>query len=1131
MLDETLENLKIKPLPKKPKENQFFIEKKEDAQLPTIIDKTGEKLINMQDFMTNIYNELGIINKDKIVPRKPAIDIEKTFDIPEEPTITIDPKKELNIITDIVKTSETIIIKPKNFKDDKLKELEDTEQLEELQKTEELLEPPSIEPIIKSEYSKKYKGIADDPDFDENKSLGDTTYKNRLPKAKQNIIIKASDYYLYNRETFINFINNLFLPYKEELLQEEKDIAEGKINISCDDSLKKDFSLLTHQNIVRDYINVFTPYRGVLLYHGLGSGKTCSSIAITEGIKNDKQVIVMTPASLRDNYVEELKKCGDYLYKKNQFWEFVDIKKYTDDLKSISNILKLPEQHIIKNGGAWFVNVQKKPNYETLRFEQQQQINEQINIMIKHKYEFISYNGLRNNHLISLTNNHTINPFSNKIVVIDEAHNFISRIVNKLGRNSSLSMKLYNYLMEAENCKIILLTGTPIINYPNEISILFNILRGSIKTYSCKFADGKHKTITKDYLEKIFKNENIFNHIDNLEYNSLKKELIVTKNPFGFVKTNKDKIQYSSDTLTSDEFKQKIQNVFSTNNIPIVSNVIQEDSYKALPDDFEQFKELFIDKKNNMKNTDMFKMRIVGLTSYFRSAQEQLMPLYDEDKIQIIHVPMSDFQFSVYEEARIQERKLEKNNKSKKYKNKLKKDEVYSDTVSTYRIFSRAFCNFVFPRPTIKRPMPNKDEDIQAVLNTVDKKENIAEDVLDVIKPQEKINDMDGIYEQDDIDDIRKEQSEVKDTSYQKRIEESLIQLETHSSKYLSEQGLLNYSPKFYALLKNIANNDNKGIHLLYSQFKTLEGIGIFKLVLKENGFAEFKLKKSNTGEYLLYIENENIGKPMFAAYTGSETPEEREIIKNVLNSNWKLVPSSIVNQLNTISENNYYGDVIKVLMITSSGAEGISLKNVRFVHIMEPYWHPVRPQQVIGRARRICSHNDLPKELQTVDVFLYLMKFTDKQIENMSIDIKLNDHSKKDKNRILTSDEFLYEISQIKEELNKELLTNVKQSSIDCSIHSRSSSKEIINCFSIGNPNNNKNIYTPNIAKQETDKLMQLNKKTIGIKLYKIKSTNYAINKEDNKIYDYDAYKKGDLVLIGKLETDTNGKNKIVKL
>ena len=67
--------------------------------------------------------------------------------------------------------------------------------------------------------------------------------------------------------------------------------------------------------------------------------------------------------------------------------------------------------------------------------------------------------------------------------------------------------------------------------------------------------------------------------------------------------------------------------------------------------------------------------------------------------------------------------------------------------------------------------------------------------------------------------------------------------------------------------------------------------------------------------------------------------------------------------------------------MITSSGSEGITLKNTRFVHIIEPYWHPVRTDQVIGRARRICSHQDLPEQYKTVEVFMYLMTFTHEQL------------------------------------------------------------------------------------------------------------------------------------------------------
>ena len=66
--------------------------------------------------------------------------------------------------------------------------------------------------------------------------------------------------------------------------------------------------------------------------------------------------------------------------------------------------------------------------------------------------------------------------------------------------------------------------------------------------------------------------------------------------------------------------------------------------------------------------------------------------------------------------------------------------------------------------------------------------------------------------------------------------------------------------------------------------------------------------------------------------------------------------------------------------MITASGAEGINLKNVRYVHLIEPYWHPVRIEQVIGRARRICSHKDLPPEQRNIETFLYITKLSDSQ-------------------------------------------------------------------------------------------------------------------------------------------------------
>jgi hypothetical protein len=61
---------------------------------------------------------------------------------------------------------------------------------------------------------------------------------------------------------------------------------------------------------------------------------------------------------------------------------------------------------------------------------------------------------------------------------------------------------------------------------------------------------------------------------------------------------------------------------------------------------------------------------------------------------------------------------------------------------------------------------------------------------------------------------------------------------------------------------------------------------------------------------------------------------------------------------------NNFTGKICRMFMITQSGAEGISLKNVRQVHMMEPFWNYVRLEQVQGRAIRICSHKDLPLDI-----------------------------------------------------------------------------------------------------------------------------------------------------------------------
>ena len=981
--------------------------------------------------------------------------------------------------------------------------------------------------------------------------IGDEVLANRLGKQDKDkqVVIGASSYYLSNRKIFIDFISSLFDKYKKEIGLEALQEA------SCTRS--EDFSPMTHQKIVRDYLSLYTPYRGLLLYHGLGSGKTCTSIAIAEGLKTRNQIIVMTPASLRTNYIEELKKCGDSLYRKNQFWEFINTAKNEDLIKQLSLILSLSVEFIKRNGGAWLINIKKPANFETFTSQQKDSIDKQLDEMIRYKYQFISYNGLRKTHLTKLTEGATINPFDNKVVIIDEAHNFVSRIVNKLGKKKedSVFMQLYEYLMNAENLKIVLLTGTPIINYPNELGILFNILRGKIKTWHFKLSVDETKKVNQNYLQDLFKKNG--NLMDYLEYKPTSNTLTITRNPLGFMNVVNN-VKYEGvelderGNIDDAKFIKFISNTLDQAGIKIQPRGIKLDAYKAMPDTLDEFKKYFIDEKTNeVKNMIMFKRRILGLTSYFRSAQEGLMPKYDKKTdFVVIKIPMSPHQFTKYEEARKAERKVEKNNAMKRGKKKA--DDLFQDESSTYRIFSRLFCNFVFPYPVINRPMPSGDENLENAILT----ENNDEDDIDLTSDEDKLAigkyDADEIYGTDQAQAAQpqaqaaqpQEPAETegapaiklsrkeKTALYDKAVTLALKKLDENKEKYLTPEALQIYSPKFLNILENIKDESHVGLHLVYSQFRTLEGIGILKLILEANGFTQFKLVKEDN-KWKIGIAEEDKDKPTFALYTGTESTEEKEIVRNIFNGNWKLVSPEISSVLQEKANNNMYGEIIKVFMITASGAEGISLENVRYVHITEPYWHPVRIEQVIGRAMRICSHKNLPEELRTITVFMYLMTLSEEQKKsNDAVELRIKDKSKRDNSTPITTDEALYEIATIKEEVSAQLLLSVKESSIDCAIHSKFGAKEKLQCFSFGPTDSDKFAYTPSIKDEEDDLVAEKNK---GVSVLKgkpvtLEGTKYFLNDDNNFIYDYDSVLRGNPVHLGKLKFRGTGKNQSIE-
>ena len=191
------------------------------------------------------------------------------------------------------------------------------------------------------------------------------------------------------------------------------------------------------------------------------------------------------------------------------------------------------------------------------------------------------------------------------------------------------------------------------------------------------------------------------------------------------------------------------------------------------------------------------------------------------------------------------------------------------------------------------------------------------------------------------------------------------------------------------------------GPALIYSEFNNAEGIAIFSKVLEYNGFERYTPNKTEICEESF--------SPKYAIISGNINMIERQAIVESFNDPL-----------------NKHGQFIRVLLCTSAAAEGISLKYIRQVHILEPFWHNIKIQQVIGRARRLYSHASLPISERCVHIYKYI------GISN---------------NEIESTDTYLQKIANIKDVQIAEISELLKEVSIDCR-YNYTTPEELNRCF-----------------------------------------------------------------------------------
>lgn len=189
--------------------------------------------------------------------------------------------------------------------------------------------------------------------------------------------------------------------------------------------------------------------------------------------------------------------------------------------------------------------------------------------------------------------------------------------------------------------------------------------------------------------------------------------------------------------------------------------------------------------------------------------------------------------------------------------------------------------------------------------------------------------------------------------------------MESFKGSKLKQDNICRYSIKFQKILKKIKSS--KGPAIVYSNFREYGGIEPFTKFLEYNGYIDASDEKS---------ENKKYNKKRFGLWTGRENMNTKELSKSIYNH-----------------KNNKDGSMLKIMIISPSGKEGLSLLRTRTIHIMEPYWNSSRLAQVIGRGIRYCSHKDLPIEERIVQVYIYIavapikQKTIDEYIYKMMLD------------------------------------------------------------------------------------------------------------------------------------------------
>ena len=621
---------------------------------------------------------------------------------------------------------------------------------------------------------------------------------------------------------------------------------------------------MPHQLFVKNFLSFQTPYNSLLLYHGLGTGKTCTAIGVAEEMRNymkqvgmRKQIMIIASPNVQDNFRLQL----------------------------------FDERKLKQENGVWNIqscvgsSLLNEINPTAIKDIPREKIISQIKTLIKTYYVFMGYTKFANYISDSIEvkgigyskeerNKMKIqkikNVFNNRLIIIDEVHNIRITNENKNRKSAELLMDVAKY---TENMRLLLLSATPMYNSYEEIIWLINLMNLNDKRSVIKISD-------------VFDKDGNFKEDGETGKELLRRKLtgyvsyIRGENPYTFPYRVYPDLPIDFVYPSFQMNRKIIEQDKQLKHVPVYLNSIGE--YQRIGYDFII---------NNMRKR--------SYDTFNKFGAERDMPAFEE---------MDSFGYTLL--------------------------QIPIESL-----------NIVYPDEGFN---PSEEYEIE------------QEDYI--------ISNMTGIR---GLSRIMSYKEEIKSDNPQRY--NFQYRNDTYGRIFSPEE-----LPKYSAKIANICDiiRKSEGIILIYSQYID-GGLVPVALALEEMGFTRFGTEKYT--KPLLKNPAEPIDSMTMLPKT--DTEDEFNQAKYVMITGDKTFSPNNDEDIKYINNiENRDGKKVKVVLISKAAGEGVDLKCIRQVHILEPWYNMNRIEQIIGRGVRNLSHCRLPFDKRNVEIFLHATRLEDNE-------------------------------------------------------------------------------------------------------------------------------------------------------